>query len=422
MVDINIRGCSRIARRTRPTVGACHTNKLYLFASGSNIIANRPTHETELQAEVTNFAIDGYDTTTQAQAIGPSSQTKIFNFFKAKKTPSQQYVNTVGLGAGQGGTLQANSASSTLVRNNNTSLPQAAQASNNPYGGGPTTNGRYLPHDGHGRTGLGPDPRNMATVGGGVEVFETSQQAIYQQPAYASATTPSTRGFYTGSESPVVGSSSLQGQGAFGNKLLGQGQVPGPTDPFGFQLQQQKPNVTGYADASLRTGGLVGGGVTGAWASTPAANGAIIPSTTYAHGNGTYQDPRSTMSLESRRAAMMQRTGQSSFDDRLPALSERRNSLPSIVKTRADVAPSTSVGHGAQFRGTAAATNAATAAGGRVDPKNVAGRRPQVDTFVIENGVRKRVRYELRIARMYDKLKFNAGSRQLPHQQCPGCG
>jgi hypothetical protein len=370
--------------------------------------------------------MDGNDGATHALAVAPSSQTKIFSFFKAKKTPSQQYVNTAGLGAGQGGTLQANSASSTLVRSN-ASATQPTQASYGPYGGGPTTNGRYPSTDGYGRTGLGSDPRTLATVGAGgagVEVFETAQQASYQQSAYASAPTSSTRGFYTGSEIAAAGSSSLQGQGAIGYKSLGQGQGLSPTDHFAFQ-QQQMTNVTGYADASLRTGGLVGD-VTGGWTSNTAANGTITPSTTYAHGNGTYQDPRSTMSSESRRAAMMQRTGQSSFDDRLPALSERRNSLPSIVKTRADVAASTAAGPGTRFRGTAVAgaaagANAATAAGGKVNPKNATGKGPQVDTFVIENGVRRRVRYELLDACMCNALELNAGTYQSCHQLCHGC-
>jgi len=305
---------------------------------GTSIIANRPTHETELQSELDHYSTDVYDSSLQNTSTSP----KLFAFFKSKKTPSQQHLDTTGSGStipGLHGSHQTGfSQSSTITRG---MAPPPSQY------GSLKANGRHSSTENYGPRGGN---------GNGLETFERMQQTSY---------------------SP--------------NTML----------PMRGQRVDGGPTVHGYQGGTEHSSNFSGGPEnTYSSFTTAPLDGTMTSSTTYAHGGGVYPDGHATSTAESRRSAMAQSGGQRSFDDRLPILNDRRNSLPSIVKTRADVSSID-----ARARGTSAASTAAAVtskSGSKVDPtsKNVVvEQKPQMDTYVIQNGVRKRVRYAVRVKR-----------------------
>lgn len=283
-------------------------------------------------SELSNNANDGYDSNATS-----SSPTKLFPFFRSKKTSSsQQRIESAPVGAG--GTLQSfrgsqqTIQSNTLNRNNNTNYSntnayQSTPRTTSPYGNSvaaTSTNGRYPSSSSSPQSdGYGANQRFTASPAGsnGFHGIETMQQANYQQPVYSASP-----GFF--------------GAGA---------------ESSGCRTPHSAAYVNSPATVS-----------------------------TYAHGGVGVHPPEYnvTSSAESRRDAMSRGGGQRSFDERLPIPNERRNSLPSIMKAPA-----------AQLMGGRASSAVRKPTPTAVSATNATvAERPQIDTYVIDKGVRKFVR------------------------------
>jgi junctophilin len=332
----------------------------------SSIIANRPTSESDMQVEFVNtyhqsssptdgYNITNYDAQFQQQTATPSKSK--FSLFKSRKTPSQQNV-----------------AAATTAEMDG-AAPWTQQ---HPDGGasGPVPTTYYTMPNGRQQTqpgGYYAGNSQQYQSGGGITTMagdgfdnEPTISQSYQQQAYSGAQ-QQPYGMTPQSTVPMMnpGSNFYPEMMPSSHQQQQQQQYPGGYDRIPTQPRQQYPyglqQSANYEWGSPAAGGGGGGGV---------VNG--VGRSTFAHGD-TYNTPSANTPADWRRAAMTHTAGQRSFDESttVSAHRERRNSLPSIVKQR---------------------TQQSAAMTTVPDQVPVTRQRPAIDTFVIDKGVRKRVK------------------------------
>jgi len=310
---------------------------------GANIVANRPARETDLSADFTY--VDGYD----APAVTPpqnvrGSQPKLFSLFRSKKSASPTTVNamqtTITAGSYSGPTSGSHSLPSSVRRRDVNPMPYQQQQQQQQLG---------LPQllvTAPSR----PDTTDFTDVewgrGGGIQnpgqpSWQTANAVQYSQPGYGHAA-----------------------GGGGGGGFVVNGSHPGwshqnvefETAAFQTQNYAALQNASPYADGNAD------------W-STPLQQ----------HEGWQRRSPRlggPQRSFDDHWAADGDRTAAESYGW------DRRKSLPSIVKLPATPAATTTT-----------ATKTTQRVSNAGETTNAAmPRRPQLDTYVIDNGVRKRVR------------------------------